>query len=564
MRKLKIGLGLLIAVVMLVGVGWGAGPTPLINYSQIMNIQGKLTKSPSLGGGELPDGFYDMTFTLQRSLIGALPSWADAGWTETKRVIVTKGIFNEQLGETAALALPVFDPQYDYQMRITVNGENLGAQDMVGIPLARAVRGTALNFNDYPVDARINNTGNAQNAIYGETNGSGFGLNAKGIGNTSGGIKGEVTTATNSNYGVYGYTAGTGAAVYGNSVGGYGISGKGPTTKGGVVGTTNSSLTSAYTNFGVLGDSSGGYGVVGNSYSSSGVYGKSVSGNGIIGASTSGNGIYGTSTSGYGLWAEGARGVIGFDRANSIDANGAYGVLGGLPLHTSATETGVRKYGVFGQADGNNRAVLGYYRLADGATIPTTYAVYGYSVDGTGVYGFINSVKADGSTPNDNTKPAVYGYNLSPAPGDNPGVKGESASGHGVYGKSQIYGKAGVYATNTYSGTYAPGYGSALELGQGALKIDKGYALQPSVNGVVTIDKICGRVALRSGSDELYIASKYLNFNSVVLVSMEDNLPNGIRYWKIGSYTSGVLLHVKFNGIIGSGESAIVHFLIIN
>jgi hypothetical protein len=160
MRKLKVGfprwnfldsarnksgqVGLLIAAVMLVGMagmGWGAEPTPLIDYSKIMNIQGRATYSPSRGGGNLPDGYYDMTFKLQRSLIGALAIWADTGWTETKRVVVTNGVFNEQLGEVSSNLLPIFDPQYDYRMQISFGGENMDtAQDIVGIPLAHTAR----------------------------------------------------------------------------------------------------------------------------------------------------------------------------------------------------------------------------------------------------------------------------------------------------------------------------------------------------------------------------------------------------------------------------------------
>ncbi|HUV36166.1 MAG TPA: hypothetical protein VMX58_04415, partial [Patescibacteria group bacterium] len=71
-------------------------------HSQIpplMNYQGVLTDAG--GASAVPDGLYDITFRLYPGEFAASPIWE-----ETKPVLVTKGIFNTILGETAPLEMP--------------------------------------------------------------------------------------------------------------------------------------------------------------------------------------------------------------------------------------------------------------------------------------------------------------------------------------------------------------------------------------------------------------------------------------------------------------------------
>ena len=71
----------------------------LAQIPPLMNYQGVLTDAG--GASAVPDGLYNITFRLYPGEFAASPIWE-----ETKPVLVTKGIFNTILGETAPLEMP--------------------------------------------------------------------------------------------------------------------------------------------------------------------------------------------------------------------------------------------------------------------------------------------------------------------------------------------------------------------------------------------------------------------------------------------------------------------------
>ncbi|MBI5699322.1 hypothetical protein HZC35_03305 [Candidatus Saganbacteria bacterium] len=549
MRKLKVGLGLLIAAAMLVGIagmGWGV--------PNIVNVQGRLVDKAT--GNPIASQTLDVTVNYYQTLTGGSPisGISGAGYSPATDA---NGVFNLALGEGLPDSnKPDFsaDLYVEFVVTARVGGvlrtETLAPrQRMVSVPGALSVKGVATNFNTTPVDARISNVGNSQNAVYAETNGSGFASYGKGTGSTSGGVKGEVTNTTNSNYAVSGYSAGTGAAVYGNSVGGYGISGRGPTTKGGVTGTTNASLTSAFTNFGVLGDSSGGYGVVGNSYSSYGIYGISVSNSGIYGSSTSGSGIFGDSANGSGVRGRGAggSGTAGVWGENVAVSNG-WGIYG-----TSANGYGVGgngvNAGVWGTSTGTATSALpmlgaGVFGNNTQTTIPTggiaSPGVYGASASGPGIQGNGNKgVVGTGTT---------IGVD---ATGGTMGVKGESNGVAGVAAYARAASASALLVQNTVDGT-------AIDLVQGKIKIAASTGMGTSS---VPKNTPAGTFTI-SGTTSLgeIIYNTYVTANSIILLSVQNSsaaIPLYVR-----TKSAGNSFTVAWSGSAPIGTS--VGYLIIN
>jgi hypothetical protein len=229
---------------------------------------------------------------------------------------------------------------------------------------------------------------------------------------------------------------------------------------------------------------------------------KNVRGGTVVAGNSAGNGVYGEVTSDT-LDSGWSAGVYGRGRA------GTHGVMG---YTASATRNAV-----MGWNDGSGSGVYGFGRA------------------GIGVQGYIPNKKANGTTDNDNTNPAVYGYNLSPATGDNPGVKGESVKGYGVYGFIPQYSSGTTANTNTNPAIY----GYNLSPASGAGVMGKG---QPGVKGEYSGD---ANVLGQLGSTKSF--SVYYNDDGTTVVGGTDLLRKAGTLGQMSSSTFGTL-GVKLSG----------------
>lgn len=258
------------------------------------------------------------------------------------------------------------------------------------------------------------------------------------------------TTATGTNYGVYGKS---------NSTIGIGMLGISP-----FVGTYGIATAITGTNYGMYGisNSTSGYGLYGYASNASGankgVYGKSMA--------THGFGVYG--------WAEATTGTnYGvYGRSNSTLGYGVYGTSPKYGLFGSATETSGTNYGVYGvSASPSGRGVqgvspyLGTYGRADG-TSGENFGVYGKSMStaGYGVYGTAEATSGHNygvyGRSNSSLGTGLYGYAST-------GVGGVGVFGHG--GNVGVWGRGGSYAGYFEGRVTVTGI---LSKGGGAFKID--------------------------------------------------------------------------------------------
>ena len=256
------------------------------------------------------------------------------------------------------------------------------------------------------------NSSNAGNAVYGAaTNPTGTPIGVHGVSNASegtgvrglatstspvgnsAGVQGTTNSTTASGFGVFGSHAGTGAGVYGESPGGFGVRGHSTNPTGvtyGVAGTAISSsgigvrgsvFTTTGSSVGVSGESRGdtGIGVRGEAGNASGinfgVYGISQSTSGI-----NASGVYGESKSSFG------NGLFGY--ASSSTGEG-YGVLG-----QTVSTSGIGVFGKATSATGVNYGVAGLSVSSSGAGVYGSVSANGNSVISptSGVYGDVSGV----------------------------------------------------------------------------------------------------------------------------------------------------------------------------
>jgi hypothetical protein len=219
-------------------------------------------------------------------------------------------------------------------------------------------------------------------------------------------IWGSATAVSGLGVGVRGDTgAPAGTGVWGNAGNGTGVRG---TATGGN---------------GVRGESDSGYGVFGQSDSGHGVIGQGGSGTGVRGEATSGVGIRAVSTSGIGVWAASTSHLAVFGESDSGDA--VHGV----------SQTG---FGARGSSFGN----VGIYGDSAGSGTP---GVIGHSfADSTGALGF--SGGPQDVLPTIPARTGVFGFAAQDATAV--GVKGDSPTGTGVFGRSQSTDGYGVIGSN--------------------------------------------------------------------------------------------------------------------
>jgi hypothetical protein len=275
---------------------------------------------------------------------------------------------------------------------------------------------------------------------------------------TSTAVRGQNNSTNARGYGVWGTQAGSGTGVRGFAPGGNGVWGS--STSG--IGVRGSSSTGYGVNgtgkFGVVGTGSdsgvwassgnaAGSGVYGQNTSSGvGVQGTTQSGRGVAGYSDSWQGVYGHSNSQAGVVGESGSfdGVYGQAHANTVagvsghnDSDGGYGVWG------NAGQYGT---GVYGAASSGT----GVYGAASSGTGVRGSGSYGVRGDGT--YGVIGFSSYDAGDFNGGT------YGVS-GDGDNYGVYGLSADGHGIDGETidgtAVFGEGGGSAgTNGWAGYF--------------------------------------------------------------------------------------------------------------
>jgi len=369
-------------------VGWGA-------ISQYLDFQGKIT-----GGTIPPDGTTSMpmTFRIFDMASGGTQIGSDI---TLPAVTIEKGIFSVQI--PIATTIP-FDSEY--WLEIQAAASIIGRQRLTTAPYAF----TAKNLKGGKVDA----SGGSDIAVFAAST-SGYGVH--GQSDTIDGVHGVGVRG-----GVLGYST-SGYGVKGESASGYGVHAK------------------ANTNIGIFAESTSGYGVHGQSDTIDGVHGVGVRG-GVLGYSSSGYGVKGESAGGYGVYGKGATtkgGVVGTTLTTSPTITN-FGVYG-------ESDSG---YGVWGKTTSGRSGLVGLRGIDAPSNVANTgiygegpIGILGKGISSYGVYG----LKADDD---DNDEyPAVYGKNQEANSGENPGVKGESTSGYGVYGIGNASGKAGVYGSST-------------------------------------------------------------------------------------------------------------------
>ncbi len=156
---------------------------------------------------------------------------------------------------------------------------------------------------------------------------------------TSPGVNSEAVRGVNNGtgfagIGVYGQQNGSGYGVYGSTSNGTGVTGTSLSFGTGVYGTTPNGT-------GVFGDSSSGDGVVGGSSSGDGVHGSSSSGFGVGGNSQNDDGVHGYSSNGTGVHGSSGTGYAGWFQGN-VTVTGTLTKGGGAfridhPLHPAHT-----------------------------------------------------------------------------------------------------------------------------------------------------------------------------------------------------------------------------------
>jgi hypothetical protein len=205
-------------------------------------------------------------------------------------------------------------------------------------------------------------------------------------------VRGQNNATNGLGYGVWGSHAGSGSGVYGASVDGPGVTGRGTLDYGGRFLGGN----------GVFGTASfrGGYGVVGRADSgvlAHGVDGRSATGIGVYGSGPLA-GVEGTSQTSDGIGVRGGHtattgtgpGVRGYTNSTSSNAYGVYGLV----TSSSANSGSAGVYGHNNSIFSTGAGVLGTHSGTgvgvDGVSSGGV-GVYGATLGGKGVYGFATS-----------------------------------------------------------------------------------------------------------------------------------------------------------------------------
>ncbi len=282
--------------------------SPMISY------QGRLLDS----SGNPVDGTLTMTFKLYDASTGG-----NLVWSETKSIVVSKGLFNTNLGSSTALNVANFDQAL--WLEIVAGTETLTPrQKLLASPYALSLApGASVKGNQYTPVLTVNNSygdglkgiskygkglyGDGQYGVYGDGyygvwgNATGYGLVGLGTYN-----------------GIYGYGR-EGTGVYGSS---YNSTGASFSTTNGYYGLTASQY-GKYGGYGVYAYSKEGTGVYGNSWNGTGGYFSSS--NGYYGVQGYGSRGYGGVFTGYGgLYASGYPGYAGYFSGNVYVAGNIY------------------------------------------------------------------------------------------------------------------------------------------------------------------------------------------------------------------------------------------------
>ena len=309
---------------------------PLISY------QGRLVEN-----GDPVTGTRTMTFRFFYSESGGT-----AVWTETKSVLVTKGMFQTNLGDTTPFSFATINKMdQNLWLEVTVGSTTMPRQLMTGSPYA---------FSLVP-GAHIH--GVTEFLLQAVNEGTGTGL--FGASRFGTGVFGESFGEDSNAFGIHGVSE-LGAGVAGWSKFGTGVLGK--SIAKGSIGYGVHGVSDGGT--GVAGWSETGFGVVGWSDQGSGVWGRSEDSSGVIGESTNNNGVHGISETGNAVLGE------------SVSGNGVVG-----------TSTGFNSAGVHGISQNGPGVVA--HSSASGVDPWPALQVHSFAPTGVGVVSMTDSANAN-------------------------------------------------------------------------------------------------------------------------------------------------------------------------
>jgi len=532
-------------------------------FPRAINVQGRLTNSdnsPMIGNT-------DHTVDLDITINSSLSSWR----TLMPNVPLDNGIFNIILENSASGApLPEFTDNAPYTMQISVGSIRFPSQPIVSVPFAitaRNVRDGMVVVSSEGIPIRGDYTGVSALAagVVGTTiatqgagvTGSaprGFGVSGSGqvgIRGTATGLARTLITGVGvkgqQNNGTYnvmpgmthvgGYATSVGG-VAGNNNGGYpGISGYSKIGFG-VYGTSLNDTSTATLAAGVYGESSGGKGVAGYAPNGIGVYGPTIEGQSNIGT-----GVYGHSNADWSTYSPlGALSWVGVRGYVVNDNAGVYG----------SSESGS---GILGECASGD-AVVGIGHVSGFSGVYGEYDVDVVTATGEGAAVMGRSLHAHGG-------PAVQGFSESSVA---PGVYGYAERNHGVFGRSEASGEAGVKGTGlgpNSSGGYFTGGGSdgtALKIGTGKIRIRKGWWYYGS--SPITMNSPTGKIVFTAaeGTKDLYINNNFVTVGSKIFFSVSGAvLPSDI-------IETHELHRIRFQKLLttGRGGLSFIDFLVIN
>lgn len=427
-----------------------------------LNYQGYLTD----GSGAPVNGSRSMVFKLY-----TVPSAGAPLWSETQPdVAVTNGIYQTILGTVNALNL-AFDQTYYLGVAVGVDPEMVPRQQLTSAPYALGLApGSTVTLSDSTSNASaLSVTSNSVNA-------NAFSVTKTGANGNGGSF--VINEPTNTFGAVYGYTQGTGVAIYGVATNGAsagqfdigGATNTKPALLAQTAGTGNAGRflisNAASTNHTIYANTSGsGYGVWANSASSIGVYGSSATSNGMFGVTSNGvSGVTGRAdnVSGFGVygvnWATGAYGYLGKEYGVYGNSSTSAGVRGQSSSSYGVYGSSTSGYGVYGENTASTSGTAGVYGRADNAT-GTTYGVMGSCAGNTsyGVYGTHGPTSNYGYLGTNSF--GAYGYhssshNYGGLGGATAGVQGSGTNG--VYAVNSSNSAINAYlATATYAGDFS-------------------------------------------------------------------------------------------------------------
>ncbi|MBU0490893.1 MAG: hypothetical protein KKA73_25790 [Chloroflexi bacterium] len=311
------------------------GDEPGSIVSTWTHVQGRLYYQ----GNPAPDDTYSVRFRLYTAASAAESAFV---WEETKDVTTSRsGLFSTYL----AVDQGDFNGQALWLgIKVEADAEMTPRQPILPVPYALGLRPGAL----------VSATANAVPVLRTYNSGSAAAFSGRSLGGN--GIYGQSDVQDPSKAAIYGVALEHASGVYGESVHGYGISGKSQNSVGiygeSLFGTAAISGYAHDTGAGVYGESDLGIGVHGKADDvEAGVYGESVHGNGVHGKAGDGStdaGVYGESIGGYGVQGTSNVGA-GVYGDGGPAGDGVLGVANyGAGVHAQSTSGGVALY-----AEGN-------------------------------------------------------------------------------------------------------------------------------------------------------------------------------------------------------------------